>query len=60
MLLNAEFDTALDDSVQPFFESIPRVRWFTIPGASHMPFLDSAEMLDKTLRLIGDFLVPKS
>lgn len=56
MLVNGEFDTSQYEPTLPFFEHIPRVRWVTIANASHMPFLDSPELLAKTLRLVGDFL----
>lgn len=60
MLLNGEYDTAQYESNQPFFEHIPRVCWTTITNGSHMCFLDSAELQEKTLKVIGDFLVSDS
>lgn len=56
LVYNAEFDTAQTESVQPYFNHIPRVRWTTLRGASHMAHLDSPEMLDKVLDLAGQFL----
>lgn len=58
LVYNGEFDTAQDPAVVPFFDNIPRVRWVTIPNASHMPHLDSAEMQTKVLQLVGHFLKP--
>ena len=57
LVFNGEFDTAQYVSVVPFFNHIPRVRWVTLPGASHMPHLDSPELLEDILKLVGDFLL---
>lgn len=59
LVFNGEFDTAQYRSVAPFFEHIPRVRWVTLAGASHMSHLDSPEMRDQTMRLMGQFLLPE-
>ncbi len=58
LLYNGEFDTVQDESVTPLFNHIPHSRWRTLAGASHMPHLDSEELRDKTLQLVGDFLTP--
>lgn len=56
LVLNGEHDTAQRRSCAPFFEHIPRVRWVTLTGASHMSHLDSPEMREKTMRLVAEFL----
>lgn len=56
LLFNGEFDTAQDESTYPLFEGIEKCKWVTLSGASHMPHLDSEEMLERTLRLVGGFL----
>ena len=57
LVYNGEFDTATYASVVEFFNHIPKVRWVTLPGASHMPHLDSPELLEDTLKLISSFLL---
>lgn len=37
MLLNGRFDEATDEVVQPYFEQVKQVRWFTFAESSHMP-----------------------
>lgn len=56
LVYNGEFDTTQYEPTVPFFNHIPRVRWMTLANASHMPHLDSAEMLEKVLKLLGEFL----
>lgn len=58
-VFNGEYDTAQYRSNAPFFEHIPKARWVTLAGASHMSHLDSPEMRDKTTRLFGQFLLPE-
>jgi pimeloyl-ACP methyl ester carboxylesterase len=36
LVLNGEFDEARDSCVYPYFEHIPKVKWLTLKGASHM------------------------
>lgn len=43
MLLNGAHDEATDMTVQPYFELIPRVRWFTFANSSHMPHWEERE-----------------
>ncbi|KAK4504520.1 hypothetical protein PRZ48_005436 [Zasmidium cellare] len=50
LVFNGEHDTAQERSTAPFFHHIPRVRWVTMSGASHMSHLDSPEMREKTMR----------
>lgn len=56
LLFNGEFDTAQDNSTYPLFEGIEKCKWVTLAGASHMPHLDSMEMLERTLKLVAGFL----
>ncbi|KAF2170600.1 hypothetical protein M409DRAFT_64279 [Zasmidium cellare ATCC 36951] len=57
LIFNGEFDTTQDEATYPLFEGIDKVRWVTLSGASHMPFLDSEEMLERVLGLVGGFLM---
>lgn len=56
LVYNAEFDTARDQ--QPFIDLIPKVRWVKFSDAGHSTHLESIELQDKVLRLVGDFLTP--
>ncbi|GAM82303.1 hypothetical protein ANO11243_002820 [Dothideomycetidae sp. 11243] len=61
LIYNSEFDTsALDVAQVPFFERIPRVRWVTIANAGHSAHMESPELKEKVLRLVGEFLRPRS
>ncbi|GAM91052.1 hypothetical protein ANO11243_090990 [Dothideomycetidae sp. 11243] len=54
---NAEHDTSSRDLTQvPFFELIPRVRQYRFNNAGHMLHLESDELKDRVLKLVGDFL----
>ncbi|EMD40673.1 hypothetical protein CERSUDRAFT_148965 [Gelatoporia subvermispora B] len=53
LLLNGEFDEAKDSVVVPFFNLIPRVKWYTFPNSSHMP---QWEARTKYVQVVGDFL----
>ena len=55
-VLNGEFDTTQHEPTAPFFDYIPRVRWLTVANASHMGHLDSVELQEQFLKLVGDFL----
>jgi L-proline amide hydrolase len=46
LLVSGEFDEATPTTVQPYFDSIPDVRWELIAGASHMPFVERPEQFD--------------
>ncbi len=58
MLVTGELDTSPDWVYVPFFEHIPKVRWIVINGASHMYWLDTPELEEKTLKLVHEFLRP--
>jgi len=53
LVCNAEFDQSQDFVVQPFFDLIPKVRWFKFNGASHMLHFEQRE---KCMKLVGQFL----
>jgi pimeloyl-ACP methyl ester carboxylesterase len=44
MLLNGRHDEATDETVQPYFAEIPRIRWFTFADSSHMPNWEEREL----------------
>ncbi|KIW93026.1 uncharacterized protein Z519_06875 [Cladophialophora bantiana CBS 173.52] len=52
LLLNGEWDEARDSCVYPFFQ-IPKVKWYTIPGASHCSNL---EVPEKYMEVVVEFL----
>ncbi|MCJ1385991.1 hypothetical protein MMC17_009116 [Xylographa soralifera] len=56
LVYNGEFDTSHDLTTAPFFEHIPRVRWITFSNAGHMCHLEGAELREKILRMVGEFL----
>jgi L-proline amide hydrolase len=43
LLLSGRHDEATPATVQPFFESIPDVRWEIFENSSHMPFVEEPE-----------------
>lgn len=43
LLLSGRFDEATPATVQPFFDSIPDVRWEIFEQSSHMPFVEEPE-----------------
>jgi L-proline amide hydrolase len=43
LLASGRFDEATPGTVQPFFESIPDVRWEIFEHSSHMPFVEEPE-----------------
>jgi len=53
LLVSGEFDEATPESVQPFADAIPDVRWEIVANASHMPFVEAP---DRYLSLVGAFL----
>lgn len=61
LVYNSEFDTsARDCAVKPFFDLIPHVKWVTVSNAGHVAHVESPELKDRMLTLVGDFLVPSS
>jgi L-proline amide hydrolase len=53
LLLSGRFDEATPATVQPFFDSIPDVRWEIFEASSHMPFIEERE---RYLSVVEDFL----
>lgn len=53
LVCNAEFDQSQDFVVQPFFDLIPKIRWYKFSGASHMVHFEERE---KCMKLVAQFL----
>jgi len=53
LLLSGRFDEATPATVQPFFDSIPDVRWEIFEASSHMPFIEEPE---RYRSVVEDFL----
>lgn len=53
LLLNGEHDEAQNVCVAPFFKNIPKVKWITMDGASHMSHVEQPE---KYMQIVADFL----
>lgn len=51
LLLTGEFEEA--NHVQPFFDGIPKVKWFVFSGSAHMA---SADQPEKYRKVIWNFL----
>jgi proline-specific peptidase len=54
LLLNGRYDEATDDVVEPFWEEIGKVRWFTFAESSHMPHWEER---GKFMKIVAGFLV---
>ena len=52
LLASGRYDEATPATVQPFFDSIPDVRWEIFSESSHMPFVEET---DRYLHVIGSF-----
>jgi len=53
LVLNGEFDEARDSCVYPYFANIPKVKWYTFAGTSHM---SNQEDPDKYMEVVSQFL----
>lgn len=53
LLLNGKYDEATDYVMQPFFDAIDKVKWFTFAESSHTPQLEQTE---EFLEVVGGFL----
>ncbi|KAI0517033.1 Alpha/Beta hydrolase protein [Xylaria bambusicola] len=53
LLINGQYDEVQDTSFEPWFHTIPKVRWVTLEGASHM---SPWEAHDKFTQIAGSFL----
>jgi pimeloyl-ACP methyl ester carboxylesterase len=53
-VINGAADTADTHAVAPLFFGLPRARWVTMDGSSHMPFWEErarfGELVDQWLR----------
>ena len=49
LLVSGRFDEATPATVQPYFDSIPDVRWEILEQSSHMPFLEEPERFDEVV-----------
>ncbi|CRG87025.1 L-amino acid amidase [Talaromyces islandicus] len=54
LLVNGQHDEVGDLAVQPFFDTIPRVRWVTLDGASHMAHI---EVRRRFMEVLSRFLL---
>lgn len=54
LLINGQYDEVGDNAVQPFFDTIPRVRWVTLEGASHMAHI---EVRERFMEVLAGFLL---
>ncbi|TDL20990.1 proline iminopeptidase protein [Rickenella mellea] len=53
LLLNGRYDEASDACVMPFFERIPKVRWYRFAESSHMPHWEERDLF---MKIVGEFL----
>jgi pimeloyl-ACP methyl ester carboxylesterase len=56
LLINGKYDGAQDSVMEPFFNSIDKVKWVRFGESSHMPHLEEPE---EFLKVAGDFLLSK-
>lgn len=53
LVVNGKADFAQDFASRPFFDRIPKAKWWTLENSSHMPFWEERERFMRELR---DFL----
>lgn len=53
LLINGRYDNAQDEVVEPFFRSIPKVKWYKFAESSHLPQLEERE---EFMKLVAAFL----
>ncbi|KAI0112209.1 proline iminopeptidase [Nemania sp. FL0031] len=53
LLLNGRYDEVQDACVEPWFRTIPRIRWVTLESSSHMSHFEER---DRFIDLCGTFL----
>ncbi|AEO67605.1 uncharacterized protein THITE_2144921 [Thermothielavioides terrestris NRRL 8126] len=53
LLLNGRYDEVTDLTVDPWFQTIPRVRWVTLENSSHMSHWEDRE---RFMEVVGSFL----
>jgi pimeloyl-ACP methyl ester carboxylesterase len=44
MLINGRYDEAVDEVVQPWFDGLKKVRWFTFAESSHTPHWEERDL----------------
>lgn len=55
LLASGRYDEATADTVQPFFDGIPDVRWAVFAESSHMPHVEETERFNA---VVAGFLAP--
>lgn len=53
LVVNGAHDEATDDTVRPYVEHIPDVRWIRFPDSSHLPHVEEREAF---MAAVADFL----
>ncbi|KLO18947.1 proline iminopeptidase protein [Schizopora paradoxa] len=53
LVLNGRYDEAQDECVLPYFQHIPRVKWYTFAESSHNPHWEERSLY---MRIVNDFL----
>lgn len=53
LLINGKYDGAQDSVMEPFFNTIEKVKWVRFGESSHMPHLEEPEAF---LNVLGGFL----
>ncbi|CAJ2502236.1 Uu.00g096300.m01.CDS01 [Anthostomella pinea] len=56
LLLNGRYDEVIDKAMEPWFYTIPRVRWVTLENSSHMGHWEDTE---RYIGLCGAFLASR-
>ena len=56
LLINGKYDEAQDEVMEPFFKSIPTVKWARFAESSHLPQLEETE---EFLKVVSNFLSTK-
>jgi pimeloyl-ACP methyl ester carboxylesterase len=56
LLLNGYYDQVQDESVLPWFEEIPKVKWVQLPNSSHMGHWEERE---RFMQVVNSFLGAK-
>ncbi|KAI4091732.1 MAG: hypothetical protein L6R37_007675 [Teloschistes peruensis] len=52
-LINGRYDNASDEVCEPFWKSIPKVKWYRFAESSHLPQFEERE---EFMRLVAEFL----
>jgi L-proline amide hydrolase len=56
LLINGKYDGAQDSVMEPFFESIEKVKWVRFAESSHFPQMEEPE---EYLKVVSGFLLMK-